>query len=67
MGSGKHCEIERKYLIRYPDLRILEEKTGCQKVDIVQTYLLSRDDKVVRVRKRVQDGNATYYRTEKRY
>ena len=67
LGEPVSLNIERKFLIRYPDLRILEEKTGCQKVDIVQTYLLSRDDKVVRVRKRVQDGNATYYRTEKRY
>lgn len=67
LGEPVSVESERKFLIRYPDLRRLEEMPGCRKVDIVQTYLLSSDDRVVRVRKRVQDGNAMYYRTEKRY
>ena len=67
LGEPVSLESERKYLIRYPDLHRLEEMPGCRKVDIVQTYLLSSDDRVVRVRKRVQDGNAMYYRTEKRY
>ena len=24
MSAGKHCEIERKYLIRYPDIKTLQ-------------------------------------------
>lgn len=67
LGEPVSLESERKYLIRYPDLHRLEEMPDCQKVDIVQTYLLSSDDRVIRVRKRVQDGNAMYYRTERRY
>ena len=59
-------EIERKYLIRFPDLKRLEEKPNCEKIEIVQTYLQSKDDTEVRVRMRGKDGRYLFYRTEKR-
>ena len=66
LGEPVPLEIERKYLIRFPDLKRLEEKPNCEKVEIVQTYLLSKDDTEVRVRMRGKDGRYLFYRTEKR-
>ena len=65
LGEPIPLEIERKYLIRYPDLQKLEEKPNCEKVEIIQTYLNSRGDTEVRVRQRGRDGRYMYYRTEK--
>ena len=58
-------EIERRYLIRYPELRELDQ-IG-EKTEIVQTYLLP--DAVWntnRVRKRGRDGEYVYTHTRKR-
>ena len=35
LGEPIPLEVERKYLIRYPDLKKLEEKPNCKKVEIV--------------------------------
>ncbi len=56
-------EIERKFLIEFPDLRELEKYP---KSEITQTYLKTNDGMTSRVRKRVSDGAAKYYFTEKK-
>ena len=65
LGEPVPLEIERKFLIRYPDLAALEEKPNCEKVEIIQTYLRSTGDTEVRVRQRGKDGKYMYYRTKK--
>ena len=67
LGEPEPMEIERKYLIRYPDLAWLEDKPNCSKVDMIQTYLTAQPDGTeVRVRQRGQNGNFICYKTEKR-
>lgn len=67
LGEPEPMEIERKFLIRYPDLLRLEELPNCSRVDMVQTYLKDQPDGTeVRVRQRGQNGNYMCYRTEKR-
>lgn len=56
-------EIERKYLIRFPDRELLNSCSG--RTEITQTYLLSRDGRTARVRKRGLDGEYTYTHTQK--
>ena len=56
-------EIERKYLIRFPDRELLNSCSG--KTEITQTYLVSRDGRTARVRKRGLDGEYTYTHTQK--
>lgn len=56
-------EIERKYLIQYPDLKLLSELRPF-KAEISQTYLLSSVGSH-RIRKRGCDGDFTYFETVK--
>lgn len=56
-------EIEKKYLIEYPNLEALE-KYNYRKIDIEQTYLLS-DVGSHRVRKRGYNGEYAYIETVK--
>ena len=56
-------EIERKFLIGYPDLNILERYP---KSDMAQTYLKTNDGMTSRVRKRTTDGVTKYIFTEKK-
>jgi CYTH domain-containing protein len=56
-------EIERKYLIEYPDLNILE---NYPKSEIAQTYLITNDGMTSRVRKRTTNGVTKYIFTEKK-
>ena len=67
LGEPDTTGIERKYLIRYPDIAWLESLPNCRKIDITQTYLSSPDDTQIRVRKRGSGGHNIYYRSEKRY
>ncbi|MCC8152680.1 MAG: AAA family ATPase [Lachnospiraceae bacterium] len=66
LGEPEPLEIERKYLVRYPDISWLESLPNCQRVEIIQTYLHSANDDEVRVRQRGMDGNYVYYKTTKR-
>ena len=66
LGEPEPYEIERKYLIYYPDIKELEKMPNCTKIDIVQTYLKSEDGVERRVRARGIDGDYLYYLTEKR-
>ena len=58
-------EIERKFLIKYPDTEFLMEIHGAVAKDIVQTYLLC-DTGSLRVRKTTCDGKTVYHKNEKR-
>ncbi len=59
-------EIERKFLIDYPDTKALEAIPGCRRVEIIQTYLKPRNGCEVRVRQRGADGHYIYFETVKR-
>ena len=66
LGEPEPLEIERKFLIEYPDVKWLESLPNCRKVDIIQTYLLARDGDELRVRQRGENGNYIYFKTCKR-
>lgn len=66
LGEPEPYEIERKYLIEYPNIKWLENNPNCNKVNIVQTYLKNDNDEEVRIRRRGIDGNYIYYMTTKR-
>ena len=66
LGEPEPFEIERKFLIAYPDIKWLESVTACQRIEIIQTYLNSDKDEEVRVRQRGFDGHYIYYQTTKR-
>lgn len=66
LGEPEPLEIERKFLIEYPDLAWLENNPACKKVEIIQTYLKSDDSGEIRVRQRGFGGDYMYYKTVKR-
>ncbi len=66
LGEPEPFEIERKYLIEYPDIAWLEENPNCQKIEIIQTYLKSANGDEVRIRQRGIDGNYIYFKTTKK-
>lgn len=66
LGEPEPYEIERKYLIAYPDIKWLEDNPNCHKVEIIQTYLNSSNDDEIRVRQRGENGNYIYFQTIKK-
>ncbi|MBR6690301.1 MAG: AAA family ATPase [Bacilli bacterium] len=64
LGEPEPYEIERKFLIEYPDITWLN-KMG-KKTEIIQTYLNSNNDDEIRVRQRGINGNYIYTQTIKR-
>ena len=67
MSTGKHCEIERKYLIRYPDIEALKARQGVEQWEIVQIYLtVPGPGETRRIRRVTCDGEVRYFKTEKR-
>lgn len=66
LGEPEPYEMERKYLIAYPDIQWLENEPKCQRIEIIQTYLKSDSDEEVRVRQRGINGSYVYYKTVKR-
>lgn len=66
LGEPEPFEIERKFLIQYPDISWLESISNCQRVEIIQTYLTSKAGDEVRVRQRGKDGNYIYFQTTKK-
>ncbi|MBQ7670617.1 MAG: AAA family ATPase [Clostridia bacterium] len=62
LGDPVPYEIERKFLIEYPDLDFLKNYPFCKKVEIEQVYLEGRS----RIRRRGADGSYIYFYTEKR-
>ena len=59
-------EIERKFLINYPDVAWLEQNPLCRKVEIEQVYLKSVPGEEIRIRKRGENGHYIYYETHKK-
>ena len=66
LGEPEPFEIERKFLIEYPDVSELEKLPNCQRVEIIQTYLSAPDGEESRVRQRGMDGNYIYFQTTKK-
>lgn len=66
LGEPEPYEIERKFLIEYPDIEQLEKLPNCQRVEIIQTYLTAPEGQESRVRQRGIDGNYIYFQTTKK-
>lgn len=66
LGEPEPYEIERKFLIGYPDIALLGSDPNCRRVEIIQTYLKSEPGIEVRIRQRGTDGHYIYYKTIKR-
>ena len=66
LGEPEPYEIERKFLVEYPDILALEKLPNCQRVEIIQTYLTAPDGEESRVRQRGVDGNYIYFQTTKK-
>ena len=64
LGEPEPYEVERKFLIEYPDIALLQSLENCQRVEIIQTYLTSKDGEEVRVRQRGCDGSYIYFKTD---
>lgn len=65
LGEPEPYEIERKYLIEYPDIEKIKKLTNTKKVSIVQTYLKSNKNEEIRIRQRGDNNNFTYSKTKK--
>ena len=64
--SSAPLEIERRFLIDYPELDALRAMPGYRVMHISQTYLASDGDFIGgRIRRIVEDGTATYVYTYK--
>lgn len=66
LGELVPYEIERKFIIEYPDIAWLESLPMCESVEIAQHYLRSPDDEEIRIRRRTSGSSNLYYLTEKR-
>ena len=66
LGEPEPFEIERKFLIEYPDIAWLESLPNCRRIEIIQTYLKAEEGDEVRVRQRGSDGHYVYFQTTKR-
>ena len=66
LGEPEPFEIERKFLIEYPDIKWLNSLDNCRKIEIIQTYLKSDNGDETRVRQRGENGSFTYTKTQKR-
>jgi CYTH domain-containing protein len=58
------CEIERKYIIKMPDLSIIKMKEGYTESEILQIYLKSEAE-THRIRRRCYEGRTEYTETKK--
>lgn len=66
LGDPEPLELERKYLIEYPDIAWLDNQVACRSVSLVQTYLKAGDGEERRVRRRSDGGGCLCYETVKR-
>ena len=64
--SDSHYEIERKFLIAYPDIAQLTAMEGCCIKHLTQTYLTAPEGETDRVREVREGESVTYIRTVKR-
>lgn len=67
LGEPVPFEIERKFLIKMPDLEEMIKLGNCRKIKILQTYLISEDPEIeTRIRKRGIRRSYTYFYTTKK-
>lgn len=66
LGEPEPYEIERKFLIEYPDISLLEKRDDCQKIEIIQTYLKAGENEEIRIRQRGASGSYIYFKTIKK-
>ncbi|RGO68111.1 hypothetical protein DXB08_23825 [Hungatella hathewayi] len=67
LGEPEPFEIEKKFLIERPDISMLESLPNCQRVEILQTYLLgSSEEEETRVRQRGDGKSFLFTKTSKR-
>ncbi|MBR2571783.1 MAG: AAA family ATPase [Clostridia bacterium] len=67
LGEPELLEIERSYLIEYPDVEWLKHNPNCQRIEVVQTYLNPTQPGDERsIRQRGSDGHYIYFETIKR-
>ena len=67
LGEPTPLEVERKFLIKKPDMGVLIDDVGATASDIIQTYLISEQDGVERrIRQRGLVGDYSFFYTEKR-
>lgn len=67
LGEPEPFEIERKFLIKFPDLAMLERLPNCSKVEIIQTYLrCGNQGEEIRVRQRGRNEDYIFTETIKK-
>lgn len=66
LGIPKPLEIERKFLIKYPDINFLNSLKCCRKISITQAYLTTPKEGYFRIRKRGIGSDAVYIKTVKK-
>ena len=66
IGIPKPYEIERKFLIEYPDTELLSSIKTCRRVPVTQAYLDTPEEGKFRVRKRGEGKDAVYIKTVKK-
>lgn len=66
LGEPEPFEVERKFLIQYPDIKWLESLPNCQRIEIIQTYLNAKEGEETRVRQRGMNGHYIYFETTKK-
>lgn len=66
LGEPEPLEIERKFLIEYPDTELLNSLANCKRVEIKQTYLIYPNGDRIRIRQRGVDNHYVYFKTVKK-
>ena len=61
LGEPEIYSTERRFIISYPDVSVLEAYPNSERVEIIQTYLKPNENGVSRVRQRGSDGHYIYY------
>lgn len=65
LGEPEPLEIERKFLIEYPNLDEINNIKTCRRVPITQAYLTTAREGNFRIRKRGEGDRAVYIKTVK--
>lgn len=65
LGIPEPLEIERKFLIEYPDIDMLNKIKTCRRIPIIQAYLNTPNEGKFRIRKRGEGKDAVYIKTVK--
>lgn len=67
MKNNLPLEIERKYLIKMPDVSLLEQQPVYMKIEMEQAYLKDQGETAgMRIRKSTLNGKTTYKKTFKK-